>query len=54
VVCEGEPVKFAFIAEMDQANKRRPREERFSVAFMCEMMEVSRQGYYAWKKRAPL
>jgi putative transposase len=20
---------------------------------MCEMMEVSRQGYYAWKKRVP-
>ena len=38
---------------MDQANERRPREERFPVIFMCEMLEVSRQGYYAWKKRAP-
>jgi putative transposase len=53
VVCEGESVKFAFIAEMDEENDRRPREERFPVIFMCEMLEVSRQGYYAWKKRAP-
>jgi putative transposase len=53
VVCEGEPVKFAFIAEMDEENKRKPREERFPVAFMCEMVKVSRQGYYAWKRRLP-
>ena len=53
MVCEGESVKFAFIAEMDEENKRRPREERFPVIFICEMLEVSRQGYYAWKKRAP-
>ena len=53
MVCEGESVKFAFIAEMDVENDRKPREERFPVIFMCEMLEVSRQGYYAWKKRAP-
>ena len=53
VVCEGESVKFAFITEMDEENDRKPREERFPVMFMCEMLEVSRQGYYAWKKRAP-
>lgn len=34
-------------------NKRKPREERFPVAFMCEMLEVSRQGYYAWLSREP-
>ncbi len=38
---------------MDEENDRKPREERFPVMFMCEMLEVSRQGYYAWKKRAP-
>ena len=38
---------------MDGENDRKPREERFPVMFMCEMLEVSRQGYYAWKKRAP-
>ena len=38
---------------MDVENGRKPREERFPVMFMCEMLEVSRQGYYAWKKRAP-
>ena len=53
MVCEGESVKFAFIAEMDEENDRKPREERFPVMFMCETLEVSRQGYYAWKKRAP-
>ena len=53
VVCEGESVKFTFIAEMDVENDRKPRAERFPVRLMCEMLEVSRQGYYAWKKRAP-
>ena len=38
---------------MDEENDRKPREERFPVMFMCEMLGVSRQGYYAWKKRAP-
>ena len=38
---------------MDGENDRKPREGRFPVIFMCEMLEVSRQGYYAWKKRAP-
>jgi transposase InsO family protein len=46
-------VKFAFIAETAEEGERRPREERFPVVFMCEMLEVSRQGYYAWKKRLP-
>jgi putative transposase len=53
VVCEGESVKFAFITEMDEENKRKPRGERFPVTFMCEMLAVSTQGYYAWKKRTP-
>jgi putative transposase len=38
---------------MGEENDRKPREERFPVTFICEMLEVSRQGYYAWKKRAP-
>lgn len=38
---------------MAEENKRKPREERFPVAFMCEMLDVSRQGYYAWVKREP-
>ena len=46
-------MKFAFIAEMAEENKRKPREEKFPVAFMCEMLEVSRQGYYAWLNREP-
>jgi putative transposase len=53
VVCEGEPVKFAFIAEMADEDERKPRGERFPVTFMCEMLEVSQAGYYAWRSRLP-
>ncbi|MGH3721385.1 MAG: IS3 family transposase [Pseudonocardiaceae bacterium] len=28
-----------------------PREKRFPVDLMCEALEVSRAGYYAWKNR---
>ena len=30
-----------------------PREAGFPVIFMCEMLEVSRPGYYAWISREP-
>lgn len=46
-------MRFAFIAGMAEEGKRKPREEKFPVAFMCEMLEVSRQGYYAWLRREP-
>jgi putative transposase len=46
-------VKFAFIQDMEKENERKPREQGFPVMFMCEMLEVSRQGYYAWRKRLP-
>ena len=42
-------MKFAFIAEVAEENERRPRNERFPVTFMCEMLEVTPGGYYAWK-----
>ena len=38
---------------MAEENKRKPRDERFPVTFMCEMLGVSRQGYYAWLNRGP-
>jgi putative transposase len=38
---------------MADAGKRKPREDRFPVVFMCEMLAVSRQGYYAWLRRLP-
>jgi len=36
-------VRFAFIAE----------EARLGVVRLCRALEVSRAGYYAWRKRPP-
>lgn len=44
-------MRFAFIGEMEEENAGMPRDERFSVELMCEALEVSRAGYYAWKNR---
>jgi transposase InsO family protein len=38
---------------MAEEDKRKPREERFPVTFMCEMLGVSRPGYYSWRNRGP-
>jgi transposase InsO family protein len=47
-------VKFAFIQDVEKENERKPRAfVRFTVSFMCGMLQVSRAGYYAWKKRLP-
>jgi putative transposase len=46
-------VKFAFIRETDEESKRKPREIRYPVSFMCGMLGVSRAGYYAWLVREP-
>ena len=53
MVCAGEPVKFAFIADLADDSERKPRGEIFPVTFMCEMLGVTPGGYYAWKKRGP-
>ena len=37
-------MKFAFIAE---------QAEEFPVELLCEVLEVSRSGYYAWRNRPP-
>ncbi|WP_284665542.1 IS3 family transposase [Myxococcus sp. SDU36] len=39
---EGDDVKFAFI---------HAQKAHFPIAFMCEQLEVSRSGYYAWAHR---
>lgn len=44
-------MKFAFIQSMDGDERRKPRHERISVSLMCEVLDVSRAGYYAWAKR---
>lgn len=40
-------MKFAFISEAEKENAGMPRDERFPVELMCEVLEVSRAGYYA-------
>jgi len=47
VVCESEPVRFAFIQGMEEDERRKPRKERIPTSLICEVLEVSRAGYYA-------
>jgi putative transposase len=44
-------VKFAFIQSMEEDERRKPRNERIPTSLICEVLDVSRAGYYAWKKR---
>jgi putative transposase len=41
------------IAAIEDANQSRPHRERLSVRRACELMRVSYQGYYAWRRRGP-
>jgi transposase InsO family protein len=45
-------VKFAFIRDLDEEERRKPRKERIPVSLMCEVLDVSRSGFYAWCTRA--
>jgi putative transposase len=40
-------VRFAFI------QKHREQDKEYPVQLMCDILEVSRSGYYDWKDRAP-
>lgn len=44
-------MKFAFIRDLDESERRKPRKERIPVSLMCEVLEVSRSGFYAWLAR---
>lgn len=44
-------MKFAFIRDLDGEEQRKPRRDRIPVSLMCEVLDVSRAGYYAWLKR---
>lgn len=46
-------MKFAFIQGMDDDERRKPRQDRIPISLICEVLEVSRAGYYAWTKRPP-
>lgn len=45
-------MKFAFIGGLDEEERRKPRKERIPVSLMCEVLDVSRGGFYAWLTRA--
>jgi putative transposase len=51
VVREGEHVKFFFIRDLDEEEQRKPRKDRIPASLMCEVLDVSRSGFYAWLKR---
>lgn len=44
-------MRFAFISEIAGENVRKPRAERVPISLVCEVLGVSRQGYYAWARR---
>ena len=44
-------MRFAFIGQVAEEQRQLPPGVRFPVVFMCRMLEVTRQGYYEWKKR---
>ena len=44
-------MKFAFIRDLDGEEQRKPRKDRIPVSLMCEVLDVSRSGFYAWLKR---
>jgi len=40
-------VKFAFIRDMEEGERRKPRRrDRIPTLLICEVLEVSRSGYY--------
>ena len=45
-------MKFAFIRDLDEEERRKPRKDRIPVSLMCEVLDVSRSGFYAWLTRA--
>jgi putative transposase len=44
-------VKFTFIRDLDGEEQRKPRKARIPVSLMCDVLDVSRSGFYAWLKR---
>ena len=44
-------MKFGFIRDLDEEERRKPRKDRIPVSLMCEVLDVSRSGLYAWLKR---
>ncbi|MGB0911930.1 MAG: IS3 family transposase, partial [Nitrospirales bacterium] len=42
VLCQGTPMKYAFI---------RAHRQEFRLTRLCQVLEVSRSGFYAWEHR---
>ncbi len=45
-------MKFAFIRDLHEEERRTPRRDRIPLSVMCAVLEVSRAGFYAWQGRA--
>jgi putative transposase len=47
-------VKFAWIQQQQQQQQQQQEErDQLGVSIMCEVLQVSRSGYYAWVNRPP-
>lgn len=44
-------MKFAFIHGLNEEERRKSHKDRIPVSLMCEVLEVSRSGYYFWLDR---
>jgi hypothetical protein len=49
VVCDPEHVKFAFIRDMNEEERCQLRRDRIPLSLMCDVLDVSRAGFYAWQ-----
>ena len=44
-------MKFTFIRDLDGEERRKLRDARIPISLICDVLDVSRSGFYAWLKR---